>query len=72
MKIFLAVCLAVLAAVIGAALIALPVMWVVNYLFTPSFLVAVFGVPQIGFGQAAALAALCSALFNTSVSTKGN
>lgn len=35
-----------------ALLLAFPTMWLVNYLFAPSALAAVFGTPAIGFWKA--------------------
>ena len=35
-----------------ALLMALPTMWIINYLFTPSAITAVFGTSAIGFWKA--------------------
>lgn len=51
-----------------ALFMALPVMWIVNYLFTPAVLASVFGVHVIGFWQAFWLNFLCGALFRNSSS----
>jgi NhaP-type Na+/H+ and K+/H+ antiporter len=47
-------------------LIGYPVMWMVNYLFTPTALIAVFGVPKLSFWQAFTLSLLASTLFSRS------
>ncbi|MBI2120552.1 MAG: hypothetical protein HYT94_02935 [Parcubacteria group bacterium] len=44
--------LVVLCVLILAAIVALPMMWIVNYLFSTHALVAVFGIPKIGFWKA--------------------
>ena len=46
-----------------AFVIGLPVMWIVNYLFTQQVLMAVFGVPQLTFWKAFWLAGLTGLLF---------
>ena len=51
-------------------LIGFPVKWMVNYLFTPATLTALFGVAQLTFWKAFWLAFLCSALFKSSGSSK--
>jgi hypothetical protein len=46
-------------------------MWLVNYLVTPSALIAVFGLPALTFWKAFWLNFLCATLFNSaSVKTK--
>jgi hypothetical protein len=47
--------LAVVVVVLLAVLFAYPTMWAINYLFTPSLLLSVFGTPEIGLLQAAVL-----------------
>jgi hypothetical protein len=58
-----------------ALVIGLPVMWIVNYLFTQQILMAVFGVPQLTFWKAFWIANLTGLLFkstttNTNTNTK--
>lgn len=63
----LSAALLVIAVVVFVAFVtALPVMWIVNYLFTPTLLTSVFGTSQIGFWQAFWLAFLCGCLFKSS------
>lgn len=50
------------------ALLAYPTMCLVNYLFTPTLLVAVFGMAKIGFWQALCLNTLASLLFKVTAS----
>lgn len=45
-----------------------PVMWLINWLFLPSFLLAIFGVAKLGFWQTWALLFICSALFKSAPS----
>lgn len=47
-----------------------PIKWIVNWLFTPSFLLMIFGVTKISFWQAFWLYAICSSLFKGSSSSK--
>jgi len=57
--------------VVIAVVIALPVMLIVNYLFAPAVLTAVFGVSQLTFWKAFWLAILTGLLFKSSnTSTK--
>ena len=49
-----------------AACMALPVMWIVNYVFSDEALVAVFGGP-LSFGKALLLNLLCCALFKNTI-----
>ena len=52
LKVIFAICL-VVAFIVGLSLLmALPMMWLVNYLFSPSALLAVFGMAKIGFWKA--------------------
>jgi len=53
-----------------ATLGAYPTKWVVNYLFSPSALLAVFGTAKIGFWQALALNFI-TGLIRGVVTTKG-
>jgi hypothetical protein len=65
------VVLAFVVIAVVAIIIAYPVMWLVNYLVTPSALIAVFGLPALTFWKAFWLNFLCATLFkSTSVSTK--
>jgi len=52
-----------------AAIGAYPTKWLVNYVFTDSIRVSLFGVAQIGFWRALALNFLCGILFKGSTST---
>ena len=52
-----------------ALLLALPTMWIVNYLFTESALVAVFGTPSLSFGKALALNLFFGIAFKSSSSS---
>jgi hypothetical protein len=61
--------IAVVAIAALSLLMALPVMWLVNYLFTPQILLTVFGVSQITFWQALALNVLTGTLFKSSTSS---
>jgi hypothetical protein len=49
----------------AAFVIGLPVMWIVNYLFTQQILMAVFGVPQLTFWKAFWIANLTGLLFKS-------
>ena len=60
--------LAIGAVVFFAAIIAFPVMWMVNYLFTPQFLHGIFGVWSLDFWHALWLSMLCGSLFKGSSS----
>ena len=53
-----------------AFVIGLPVMWIVNYLFTQQILMAVFGIPQLTFWKAFWLANLTGLLFKSSSTGK--
>jgi hypothetical protein len=53
-----------------AFVIGLPVMWIVNYLFTQQILMAVFGIPQLTFWKAFWLAELTGLLFTSSSTGK--
>lgn len=57
-----AVVLAVVALAFFAAVMAYPTMWIVNYLFAPSAIAAVFGVSQLTFCKALALSYVSGAL----------
>lgn len=48
-----------------ASLMALPTMWLINYLFSASALMAVFGTECISFWQAVCLNFLCALLFQS-------
>ena len=61
--------LGVLALIAGLALLfALPLMWLINYTFTTSVLLALFGVPQITFWKTVALRIVTDSLFKDSSS----
>jgi hypothetical protein len=56
--------------VVGVALlIALPMMWMVNYLFSDAALISVFGTATIGFWKAFWLSVFCSFAFKSSSSS---
>lgn len=46
-------------------LFAFPTMWLVNYLFTPNVILAIFGVTALTFWKAYWLSVLCSMLFKS-------
>ena len=52
-----------------SAVLAIPVMWMVNDLFTPHVLLSIFGVSHIGFTTAWGLSVLCSILFGSARSS---
>jgi len=52
-----------------SALLAYPVKWIINYLFTPGVLLALFGVAKMTFWRAFWLSYLCSVLFKSSYSS---
>ena len=49
-----------------SGLVALPVMWVINYLFRSEVIKAMFGTAQLGFWQSFCLCILTGMLFNRS------
>lgn len=53
-----------------AGIFALPVMWLLNYVFAPSVLLAVFGVAKIGFWKALGVSTLSALLFKSYNDTK--
>lgn len=56
--------------VLAVVLMAFITMWLVNYLFAPSFLLTVFGLSQITLWKAFCLNFLCGILFkNISINT---
>jgi hypothetical protein len=68
-KVFGAIAFALFAVgllLIIALLMALPVMWTVNYVFSDAALIAVFGAPAIGFWKALWLNFVCGILFKSS------
>ena len=64
-KAFGAVVLLLVIVSFGALVIGLPVMWIVNYLFTQQVLMAVFGIPQLTFWKAFWIANLTGLLFQS-------
>ena len=50
-------------------IIAWPLMLLINWLFAPSFLLAIFGVSHLSFWQTWALMFICSVLFGKSTSS---
>ena len=62
--------LGVVALIVGLALVlAFPIMWLINYTFTTSVLLALFGVPQITFWKTVALSIVTGSLFKGSSSS---
>lgn len=65
--------LAILGAVAFVAgimlLFTFPIMWALNYVFTPAVLIALFGIPQLTFWKTFVLAWVVSTLFK-GVATK--
>jgi hypothetical protein len=56
--------LGIIALIVGLALLfAFPLMWLINYVFTSSVLLALFGVPQITFWKTVALSITTGWLF---------
>ena len=55
--------------IVLGVLFAWPTKWLVNYLFTPSVLKALFGVPHVDLWRAFALDVLCCTLFKGSAVT---
>lgn len=53
-----------------SVLFAFPLMWAVNYLFTPAALHAVFGTDQLTLWQTLLLSFICGMLVKPSVSGK--
>ena len=53
-----------------ALLMGFPIMWLMNYVFTPGVLLTVFGVAKMTFWRAFWTNFLFGILFRTSVSTK--
>ena len=66
LTVFFVALLAIVVVGAMALLMALPVMWIVNYLFTSAMLASTFGVQAIGFWQAFWLNFLCGTLFRNS------
>ncbi len=52
-----------------AILAAFPVLLIVNYLFTPSVLLGLFGIPALTFWKAFWLNVLCGFLFKSTATT---
>jgi len=62
---------AALAFIAGVSfLLAYPIMWLVNYVFAPTFLTFVFGTPTIGVLKAWALTFVTGSLFKSTVTSK--
>ena len=57
------------AVVVVGLLMGYPVMWLMNYLFAPAALTAVFGIAKMTFWKAFWLNVLCGLLFKTTVNT---
>jgi hypothetical protein len=60
----------ILLVVVVGLLLAWPVMFLVNYLFTPAVILAVFGTAQLSFIKAYGLLVLCGILFKSESSSK--
>ena len=69
-KVFGTIVLALLVLTVFAVVIALPVMLIVNYLFTSTVLLAVFGIPALTFWKAFWLNWLCGILFKATNTSK--
>jgi hypothetical protein len=61
--------LAILVVAFITILITWPVMALINWLFLPSVLIALFGVAKLGFWQTWALLFICASLFKSTPST---
>jgi hypothetical protein len=60
----------IILAIAGVSIVmAYPVKWLVNYLFTPGVLMAVFGVTKFSIWRALWLSVLCGLLFKSTVSS---
>jgi hypothetical protein len=57
--------------VLVAALIALPIMWLVNWLIVPKLIYALFGVYKLGFLKALGIGLLSGTLFKSVSTTTG-
>lgn len=56
--------------IVGLALLfAFPLMWLINYVFTSSVLLTLFGVPQITFWKTVVLSIVTGWLFKSSTSS---
>ena len=61
---FLVAAIGLVAVIVGLSLLlAFPIMWLINYTFTTSVLLALFGVPQITFWKTVVLSVVTSWLF---------
>jgi hypothetical protein len=65
MKILLGAILLLAFVVVVAIILALPVMLIVNYLFTQSVLIYLFGIPALTFWKALWLNILCGFIFKS-------
>ena len=62
--------LGVIALIVGLALLAaFPLMWMINYLVTPSVLVALFGISKLTFWKTVALSIVSGWLFKGTSTT---
>jgi hypothetical protein len=61
--------LAALFVILVAALIALPIMWLVNWLIVPKLIYAIFGVYKLNFWKALGIGLLSGSLFKSVQST---
>ena len=67
---FLVAAIGLVAVIVGLSLLlALPIMWLINYTFTTSVLLALFGVPQITVWKTVALSIVTGSLFKGSSSS---
>ena len=63
--------LGIIALIVGLALLfAFPLMWLINYVFASSVLLALFGVPQITFWKTVALSIVMGWLVKSAPSSK--
>lgn len=56
-------------AVVIVLLAAFPMMWMINWLFAPSFLTFVFGMAKLGYWQTLVLECVAGALFKSTTSS---
>ena len=64
-KILGVIVISFLVTLLVAALIALPIMWLVNYLIVPKLIYAIFGVYKLNFWKALGIGLLSGSLFKS-------
>ena len=73
LKVLGVIVLAFFVIVLVAALIAFPIMWLINWLIVPKLIYAIFGVYKLGFWKALGIGLLSGSLFkgvNTTTTNK--